>query len=109
MSGLRPTETADFYRKLHARGMDTTALAAAVGRSRATVTRVLNGSRRRGPVWAKIRALLTEEERTLLDVAQSATWNTTRVARRPRWADVREILELNTPENTGGEQQRGAA
>ncbi|HLP07924.1 MAG TPA: hypothetical protein VK178_07140 [Opitutaceae bacterium] len=68
--------------------MDTTKLADMVGRSRATVTRVLNGSRRRGPVWTKLAALLTEDERRLLDVAQCATWNNERVARRPRWENA---------------------
>ena len=90
MSQFRPIEMGHFYRRLHERGLDTTALAVAVGRTRATVTRVLNGSRRRGPVWAKIRALLTADELRLLDVVQCAPWNNERVAKRPRWADVQD-------------------
>ena len=57
------------------------------------MTRVLNGSRRRGPVWAKLQTILTAEEIQLLDVAQSSTWNSARVARRPRWANAPVNLE----------------
>lgn len=93
MAGFRPIELGHFYARLHARGLDTAALAAAVGRNRSTVTRVLNGSRRRGPVWAKLQTILTSEELRLLDVAQSSTWNTARVARRPRWASAAVNLD----------------
>jgi hypothetical protein len=92
MAGLRPIELAYFYRRIHARGVDCASLAEAVGRDRATVTRVLNGSRRRGPIWKKLKDLLTPEESALLDVAQSSPWNARRIAKRPRW------LRLN-PQN----------
>lgn len=85
MAGVKPAEMYDFYRLLHARGLDTASLAEKVGRSRVVVTRVLNGSRRRGPVWRKLESILTAEERALLDVVQCAAWNTQRVAKRPRW------------------------
>src|SRR6476646_469241 len=85
MSGFKPPELSRFYRLLHARGMDTDLLASLVGRSRTTVTRVLNGSRRRGPAWRAIQPYLLSDERALLDVAHSSTWNARRVARRPHW------------------------
>lgn len=88
MSGLRPDSMRQFFRRLHARGRDVEKLATTLGRSRATVTRVLNGSRRRGPLWRKITGLLTPEEITLLDVAQSDPWNKKRIQQRPRWAAV---------------------
>lgn len=95
MSGFRPIELDHFFRRLHGRGLDTAALARAVGRSRATVTRVLNGSRRRGPVWEKLAALLKPEEIQLLDVAQASTWNTRRVQRRPSWSTATINPERN--------------
>lgn len=85
MSGLRPIEMERFYKRLHARGLDTSKLAALVGRSRARVTEVLNGSRRRGALWKRLAAHLEPEEIALLDVVQSHTWNKKRVARRPAW------------------------
>lgn len=89
MSGFKPPELYDFYNALHARGLDTSDLAAAVGRSRATVTKVLNGSRRRGPVWRKLQTILLPSEIALLDVAQSSTWNTKRIANRPQWTPAK--------------------
>lgn len=85
MSGIKPTPLADFYRAFHARGLTVELLAEFVGRSRVTVTRVLNGARRRGPVWDKIATQLTPKEIALLDVAHSATWNTKNMVKRPTW------------------------
>lgn len=85
MSGLRPIEMDLFFRRLHDRGLDAGKLAAALNLSRPTVTRVLNGSRRRGHVWRKLLPLLTPEEVALLDVAHCSTWNKKRVDNRPRW------------------------
>lgn len=85
MAGFKPPELSEFYRKLHARGLDLSSLAAAVGRNTCTVSRVINGSRRRGPVWKKLQTVLLPEEIKLLDVAKSSTWNTHRIARQPRW------------------------
>src|SRR6185437_8383075 len=85
MSGLRPVELDQFYRRLHDRGLSTTALALQVGRNACTVSRVLNGSRRKGPLWRRLSALLTIEEKQLLHVAESSTWNKKRVESRPRW------------------------
>ena len=87
MAGFKPPQLSEFYRSLHARGLSTSDLAAAIGRKHCTVSRVLNGARRRGPVWAKLQLLLTANELSLLDVAQSSTWNTHRLAKRPRWTE----------------------
>jgi hypothetical protein len=89
MSGLKPPALSDFYRSLHARGESTTSLAAAIGRARSVVTKILNGDRRRGPAWAKLKPLLTAKEIALLDVVQSPTWNTRRLAKRPRWTPAK--------------------
>lgn len=85
MSGLRPDAMRQFYTRLHDRGENTDTLARAVGRSRPTVTRLLNGSRRRGPAWAALAKHLTPEELALLDVAQCHPWNKKRIDRRPKW------------------------
>lgn len=85
MKGFNPPELTEFHRRLRARGWDTATLAAAVGRSRTTVSRVLCGSRRRGPLWRKLVTMLTRQEIRLLDVAHSSTWNKNRIAKRPRW------------------------
>jgi transcriptional regulator with XRE-family HTH domain len=73
MSGIKPLELNQFYRKLHARGMTTTKLAELVGRARPTLSRVLNGYRRRGPVWLRIRQHLTPDEIALLDSAMRSS------------------------------------
>lgn len=86
MSGIKSPELMQFFRSFHARGLTVEILAEFAGRSRATVTRVLNGARRRGPVWEKIKSQLTPREIELLDVAHSSTWNTSHVANRPVWA-----------------------
>jgi len=85
MSGFRPIEMDYFYRRLHARGLDTKTLAAMVGRNHASVSRVLNGSRRRGALWEKIKRHLQPEEIALLDVAHSSPWNKRRLEKRPKW------------------------
>lgn len=91
MAGFKPPQLTAFYWKFHARTapdgrrFDTAVLAELVGASRPAVTRVLNGARRRGPLWPKIARFLTAEEVALLDVAHSSTWNTRRVEKRPRW------------------------
>ena len=88
MSGLKPYEMNQFYARLAARGVDTSALAAQVGVSRPALCRVLNGARRRGPIWNRVAPLLTADERQLLDVAHRHPWNKKRVSSRPRWAKV---------------------
>jgi hypothetical protein len=74
-----------FYARLHARKLDTSALADLVNASRPAVTRVLNGARRRGPLWTKLAAHLRPEEIKLLDVAHCHPWNNRRVEKRPKW------------------------
>lgn len=86
MSGIKPAELTKFYDSLKARDMSPEKLAAIIERSRPAVTRVLSGSRRRGPIWNKLLPFLTPEEITLLDVAHRSPWNAKRVAKRPRWA-----------------------
>lgn len=88
MAGLKPPELTRFYAKLHARGMDAAKLADAVGRSRSIITKILNGSKRRGPAWGRLSELLTMDEIALLDVAHRHTWNNKRTARRPRWTPI---------------------
>lgn len=100
MSGIKPPELNQFYAKIHARGIDVDKLCEICGRSRATVIRMLNGSRRRGPAWPRIEAALMPEELRLLDVALRSPWNTARVAKRPRWnpakiAGVRSAAHVN--------------
>lgn len=85
MAGLKPPEMNRFYAKIHERGLDTAKLAEQVGRSRSIVTRVLNGSKRRGATWKRLCALLTPDEIALLDVAHRSPWNIRRVAARPKW------------------------
>ena len=98
MSGFKPPELSQFYRQFHARQapdgrrMDTAVLAELVGVARPSVTRVLNGARRRGPLWPKIARHLTAEEIALLDVAHASTWNTRRVAKRPKWTPEKAAL-----------------
>jgi len=93
MSGLRPFEITRFYARLRARGTNSTKLAAQVGVGRPALCRVLNGSRRRGPIWRRVMQLLTPDEIALLDVAQSHAWNRQRIAKRPRWAKVAAQFE----------------
>lgn len=90
MSGMKPPEMSQFYRLLHERGLTTDALAEQVNVGRPTLCRVLNGARRRGPVWRRVVKLLTEEEITLLNVAQCSPWNKSRVAKRPKWTGLAE-------------------
>lgn len=85
MSGLKPFEITQFYRRLHDRGLNVGVLAERLGRSSGTVSRVINGSRRRGPLWKRLARHLTDDEIRLLDVAKSSSWNTRRIARRPQW------------------------
>ena len=85
MAGMKPPELNQFYMLLHARGVDVEHLAARLQVSRPTLTRVLNGSRRRGRIWVRVRPMLTEEECRLLDVAHCSPWNMKRVENRPRW------------------------
>ncbi len=86
MSGFKPPELSQFYRSLHVRGLDTATLAQRIGVTRPALTRVLNGSRRQGPIFKRVAPYLLPEELRLLHVAHSSTWNTRRVAKRPRWA-----------------------
>jgi hypothetical protein len=85
MSGIKPPELTSFYSHLHARGWDTVKLAQSVCLSRSTITRVLNGSRRPGHVWIKLKPFLTPDEIQLVHVAHCSAWNTKRVAKRPKW------------------------
>lgn len=85
MAGLRPIELDHFYARLHARNLDTTVLAEIVGCSRPALTRVLNGARKRGPIWRRVARHLHAEEIALLDVAHRSPWNNRRTSRRPTW------------------------
>jgi hypothetical protein len=89
MSGLKPVEMSEFHRRLRARGMSINALADAVARDHSTVSRVLNGARRRGPIWRRLEQLLMPAELALLDVAQASTWNKKRAVKRPRWTPAK--------------------
>ena len=90
MSGLRPNELNLFFASLHARGLDTAVLAEICGCSRPSLTRVLNGSRKRGPIWRRVSRHLTASEIALLDVAHCSPWNNRRVAKRPRWTPEKQ-------------------
>jgi hypothetical protein len=85
MSGIKPPELQKFYDSLAARDMGPDKLAEIIKRDRTTVTRVLNGSRRRGPVWKLLTPYLSADEVALLDVAHRSPWNTKRVQKRPTW------------------------
>lgn len=93
MSGLMPYEMLQFYRRLRARGVTTSTLAVQVGVSRPRLCQVLNGARRRGPIWARVQPLLEPEEIRLLDVVQRHPWNKQRIKKRPKWAAVRRQLQ----------------
>jgi hypothetical protein len=92
MSGIKVGELSAFYRKLHARGENVTRLAERIHVSRPALTRVLNGARRRGPIWRRVLPLLSPAEVKLLDVAHSSPWNATLRFNRPRWS--REKAEM---------------
>jgi ribosomal protein S27AE len=66
VSGIKPVPLSEFYRSLHARGMDAGKLAALVSRSRVTVTRILSGDRPPGYVWSYLLPHLTRREIGLL-------------------------------------------
>lgn len=93
MSGLKPFEMNQFYDSLASRGLNTSRLAEQINVSRPALCRVLNGSRRRGPIWNRVAPLLTEHERALLDVAHRHPWNKKRLLARPRWAKVAERFQ----------------
>jgi len=97
MSGLKPPELNRFYHCLAARGVTTETLASQVGVSRTALCRVLNGSRRRGPIWRRVAALLPATEIALLDVAHCHPWNKKRVQARPRWSRVVHLLRGSEP------------
>lgn len=85
MSGIKPRELQKFYDSLRARGVTLRQLAELTERTRPTITRVINGTRRRGPAWKRLVKYLTPEEVALLDVAHRSPWNTQRIAKRPTW------------------------
>lgn len=85
MSGIKPIALSDFYRKIHARGMDTKVLAEFCRRNPSSIFRVLNGSRRRGPLWKRIQQYLTPAEIALLDVAECSMKNIRLRKKRPQW------------------------
>jgi transcriptional regulator with XRE-family HTH domain len=91
MSGIKPPELQRFYDSLAARGLSPEKLADIIQRSRPAVTRVLNGSRRRGPIWKKLLPYLSADEVALLDVAHCSPWNSKRVAKRPKWTISKAI------------------
>ena len=88
MSGLKPPEMSKFARSLSDRGTSVQKLADEINCSRPTLTRILNGSRRRNWLWDKVRPLLTDREIELLDVALRHPWNKQRIAKRPKWKNV---------------------
>lgn len=85
--GIRPQQTTELYRKLHARGMTTQRLANEIGCSGGAVRRLISGHRKpAGPIWRRMQQLLTREELALLNatVEQFSTWNMKK-PRRPKW------------------------
>lgn len=92
MSGIKPPELNLFFAKLKERGRDAGMLADLLGVSRPAVTRVLNGSRRWGPIGRKLEPLLTAEEMALLHVAHRSPWNNRRVEKRPRWIHRKDAV-----------------
>lgn len=81
----KPPELYEFYRLLRERLMDTGKLAAVLNVSRPAVTRVLNGARRRGPLWPKVVALLKPLEIAALEAAHQTRWAKDRISKRPKW------------------------
>lgn len=88
MSGHKPTPLQEFYTSLHNRGLTTALIADFLVVKRVRVTRILNGSRRRGHLWPLIAEQLTAKEIALLDVAHSVTWNTKNILKRSTWKDA---------------------
>jgi hypothetical protein len=97
MSGLKPPQIFTFHQKLRKRGLNVKLLAEQLKVSRPALTRVLIGSRRRGPLWDKVKPLLLPEEIELLDVALRHPWNIRRIAKRPRWAKVAAHFQREEP------------
>ncbi len=88
MSGHKPTPLQEFYTSFHNRGRTVALLADVLEVPRVRVTRILNGSRRRGHLWPAIAEQLTAREIKLLDVAHSVTWNTRNLLKRPTWKEA---------------------
>lgn len=88
MSGHKPTPLQDFYTSFHNRGRTAQLVADFLEVKRVSVTRILNGSRRRGHLWPRIAEQLTPKEIQLLDVAHSVTWNTKNLLKRPTWKEA---------------------
>ncbi len=97
MSGLKQPELTKFYASLQRRGRDAGLLADFIGVSRPALTRVLNGTRRRGNIWLKVVPLLTPEEVALLDVAHRSLWNNSALLKRPVWTPEK-AARLRVPE-----------
>ena len=75
MSGLKPIALTQFYRKLHARGLDVTTLARELHCGRSHLSQVLSGRRPGRPTLRKLEqsGLLTAEEQALLASVPRAT------------------------------------
>lgn len=87
MKLCKPYALWEFYRSLHARGVNTASLAQDLGVSPAVVRRLIGMLRtRRGPTWTGLLEALTPRERELLhSVEQCSPWNSQQAARRPKW------------------------
>lgn len=81
MSGLTPFPLYSFRRMLRARGSSCEMLADEIGGGRAHTSQVLNGHRPGGDTWARIYAVVTEEEWAVLSqLEHCATWNRRQLA-----------------------------
>jgi hypothetical protein len=68
MAGLKDPRMTQFYRALHARGETLSTLAAKLGlQTHSYVARLVGGRSRNGAWWPRLVALLTEDERRLID------------------------------------------
>lgn len=87
MSGFTPIPISRFRDQLGSRGLTIERLADDIGRGRSHVSQVLWGHRAGGDTWARIRAVVTDEEwATLLQMEHCATWNAAQLtSAAPDW------------------------
>lgn len=74
MSGIKDPHLAAFHRKIRARGLTVSALAAGARVGRANLEQMLNGQRNGRNTWKHVVAFLEESE--VFHLKQCSAWNT---------------------------------
>jgi hypothetical protein len=76
MPGLKDRHLAEAYRVMHIRGITAETLADELCSSRSHVCQVINGTRRRGNTWRRLRRHLAGVAPEVLShLEQVSTWN----------------------------------